>query len=179
MKKIFAISGSTRNNSSNHAILRAIRESWKDQFEMRIYDGISGLPHFNPDQAVTNTPPSVIEFREEIRAADGIIICTPEYAHGVPGSLKNAIDWTVHTGEFYQKPTLLITASTDGRFGHQALLETLMVIEAGKIKDLNLLIPFVRTRVAAEGFTDENTEKAVGDLVNKFMKEIVDSTPGD
>ena len=65
--------------------------------------------------------------------ADGVIICTPEYAHGVPGSLKNAIDWTVGTGEFSGKPTMLITASTDGKNGHKALLETLKVIEAKNI----------------------------------------------
>ncbi len=69
-------------------------------------------------------------FREQLDDAEGIIICTPEYAHGVPGALKNAIDWTISSSNFPHKPTLLITASTDGKYGHAALLETLTAIEA-------------------------------------------------
>jgi chromate reductase len=86
-----------------------------------------------------------------LKAADGILICTPEYAMGVPGSLKNAIDWTVSSMEFHQKPTALITASSVGQKGHQALLETLMVIEAQMVEESKLVIPFIRTKVNDEG----------------------------
>src|SRR6202000_1937510 len=107
----------------------------------------------------------VTELKRRIREADGVIICTPEYAHGVPGTLKNAIDWTVSSCEFSGKPTVLITASTDGRYGHQALLETLKVIEAREVERLALLIPFARTKVdKAAGITDGKTLSAVQEL---------------
>jgi chromate reductase len=102
-----------------------------------------------------------------------VIICTPEYAHGVPGSLKNAIDWTVGSAEFSHKPTVLITASTDGRFGHAALLETLRVIEAEGIDELNMVVPFVRTKVSAGGrITDEATLAQVVALMNQFVQTM-------
>jgi chromate reductase, NAD(P)H dehydrogenase (quinone) len=81
-----------------------------------------------------------------ISTATAVIICTPEYAHGVPGTLKNAIDWTVSANEFNNKPTALITASTDGTYAHNALLETLRVIEAKNIDRHQLLIQFAKLK---------------------------------
>ena len=128
---------------------------------MIIFNGLSALPPFNPDDNDENVAKEIADFRQQIRDADGVLICTPEYAHGVPGTLKNAIDWTVSTNEFSKKPTALITASTDGRFGHQALLETLRVIEAENIDELQLLISFIKTKV-----DDNNTIKDPATLNN-------------
>src|SRR5579871_1699390 len=138
MKKVFAISGSLRTQSTNHNLLKGIAVMESDVFEVDIYDGLGQLPHFDPGVSDSDVPVEVADLRGRMAAADGVIICTPEYAHGVPGSLKNAIDWTVATAEFSHKPTVLITASTDGRFGHAALLETLRVIEAENIDTLQL-----------------------------------------
>jgi NAD(P)H-dependent FMN reductase len=108
-----------------------------------------------------------------LNSADGVIICTPEYAHGVPGSLKNAIDWTVGTSEFSQKPTMLITASTDGKSGHQSLLETLHVIEAKNIHHLQLLISFASTKVNDHNnITDMTTLNEVKKLLVIFEQTI-------
>src|SRR5690348_15469510 len=126
--KIIAISGSTRQDSTNHRLIRAIADLSKETLDIQLFDGIGNLPHFNPDHIDGNTPQTVIDFKQLLQEADGVMICTPEYAHGVPGSLKNAVDWTVATNEFSQKPVLLITASTDGRSGHSSLLETLKVL---------------------------------------------------
>jgi NAD(P)H-dependent FMN reductase len=94
----------------------------------------------------------------------------------VPGSLKNAIDWTVGSGEFSRRPTVLITASTDGRFGHAALLETLRVIEAGNVDRQNLLIQFVRTKVGADGkITDGGTLDAVKKVMAVFVQTLNDA----
>src|ERR1700748_2503132 len=119
-KKVVGISGSTRQNSTNHQLLKAIGEMMSDRMEL-IYFSIDRLPHFNPDLDGDDLAGEVRDFRQLLSDVDGILLCTPEYAHGVPGSLKNAIDWTVSTNEFSHKPTALITASTDGRYGHQAL----------------------------------------------------------
>jgi NAD(P)H-dependent FMN reductase len=176
-KKIAAICGSTRSDSSNHLLLRALvsllstRTSSSSLADITIFDSIAGLPHFNPDLDTDLPPAEVSSFRNFLRSADGILICTPEYAHGVPGSLKNAIDWTVSSCEFSHKPTALITASTDGRFGHQALLETLRVIEAADIDRLQLIIPFVRTKLNADGtFADGATESSLRALLERFVE---------
>ncbi len=142
-----------------------------DNCELTIFDGLENLPHFNPD--TVEIAETVLCFKQQLLAADGVIICTPEYAHGVPGSLKNAIDWTVGTGEFSGKPTVLITASTDGQFAHTALLETLRVIEAGNVQQLNLLVQFIKTKVNAQHqIIHQPTLTAIQQLLHGFMQTI-------
>lgn len=178
-KKILAIPGSVREHSTHKSFILAMAGLSKESLHIDLYDGIGGLPAFNPDIDEANTPTSVTEFRNKLKAADGIIICTPEYAHGVPGVLKNAIDWTVGSGEFYQKPTLLVTASTDGRFGHQAMLEILRVIAAKRIDELQLLVPFIKTKINSDGIiTDELTMQALKEVLAKYilvLHEVPDS----
>lgn len=173
-KKVLPVSGSTRSNSSNHLLIRTIAGLTADRLEWLPVPSIADLPHFNPDLDIDPAPPAVAAFRNALHQADGILICTPEYAHGVPGSLKNAIDWTVGTADFSHKPTVLITASTDGRYGHTALLETLRVIEAGSIDQLQLQIPFIRTKIDAAGrITDPATLQAVQQLMDAFIETII------
>jgi len=172
-KKILAISGSTRKNSTNHRLLKAIAELSKEIFNVEIHNSIERLPQFNRDDDNEYVAKEVTHFRQLLNEADGVIICTPEYAHGVPGSLKNAIDWTVGTGEFSHKPTMLITASTDGKYGHQSLLETLRVIEAENVENLQLLIPFASAKINADNkFTDEKTLADIKNLLVIFEKTI-------
>jgi len=172
-KKVLAISGSTRRNSTNHHLLRAIADLTADQLEITIFNSIADIPHFNPDLDGDNIPAQVQHFRDLLRSVDGVIICTPEYAHGVPGSLKNAIDWTVSSSEFSQRPTVLITASTDGRSSHGALLETLRVIEAGHVDRLQLLIQFARTKIDTKSqIIDEGTLQDVRKLMDAFIQAL-------
>ena len=172
-KKILAISGSTRESSTNHRLINAISEISKEIFDIQLYKGIASLPHFNPDNDQENVDKEITHFRELLKVSDGVIICTPEYAHGVPGTLKNAIDWTVGTNDFVHKPTLLITASTDGKYGHHALLETLRVIEAENIDELQLLIPFAATKVNYENkIIDENLSLEIKKLIADLNKTI-------
>ena len=172
-KKVLAISGSTRKNSTNHRLIKAIEQLSEDIFDIELYNHLADLPHFNPDQDNEKESIEVIHFRQLLHDADGVIICTPEYAHGVPGSLKNAIDWTVGTGEFSGKPTMLITASTDGKNGHNALLETLKVIEAKNICHLQLLISFASTKINTDNnITDEKTFKDLQHLIAVFEKTM-------
>ncbi len=169
-KKILAIPGSTRQQSSNLSIINAIIELYVEDLEIEIYKGIGDLPQFNPDHDIDVVHREVNIFRQLLAAADGILICTPEYARGVPGTLKNAIDWTVSSSSFPNKPTVLITASTDGNYGHRALLETLKAIEAGDVEQLQLVIPFVKTKISKEGkISDVSTLAAVQLLMVKFI----------
>ena len=107
-KKILAIVGSTRENSSNLRIVKAVAGLSNEQFSVKIYDKIAQLPHFNPDLDSENPPKKIIAFRKQIEQADGIIICTPEYVFSLPGSLKNAFECVISTIIFIGKPTALI-----------------------------------------------------------------------
>lgn len=169
-KKVIAISGSTRAASSNLNLVKAIQELTADIFDIEIYKGIGQLPQFNPDMDnAERLPAGVADFRTQLKTADGILICTPEYAMGVPGALKNAIDWTVSSCEFSHKPVALITASTSGLKAHDALLATLQVIEAEMTPDTALVIPFIKTKVNAENkITDTATLQSVHKLLAAF-----------
>lgn len=164
--KIFAICGSTKQSSSNKSLLNAIAILTNDKFEIEIFSGIDQLPHFNPDIDNETPPRPVEDFRNKLKQADAILICTPEYAMGVPGSLKNAIDWTVSSCEFSHKPTALITASSQGFKGHASLLETLRVIEANVTDDTQLIISFVKTKVGNSAITDVATQEEVLKVMN-------------
>lgn len=171
-KKIIAISGSTRQNSANLNLIKAIIEFSFDQLDITIFNSLTGIPHFNPDLDSDDPPQAVADFRKQLSAAQGILICTPEYAHGVPGSLKNAIDWTVSSMEFSHKPVALITASTEGQLAHQSLMQTLKVIEADIPEDSQLLISFVKTKIKDDKIVDATTQKQVKDLIDSLIMTI-------
>jgi NAD(P)H-dependent FMN reductase len=145
---ILAIPGSLRANSSSNLILKAIISMVPAEIQIQIYSGVGVLPHFNDPEDV---PESVHDLRMKIRNVDAVLIVTPEYAFGVPGSLKNALDWTVSSGEFVDKPVGLITASSQGEHGHAALLLILKAISANVVADATRLISFVRARLDSSG----------------------------
>jgi chromate reductase, NAD(P)H dehydrogenase (quinone) len=168
LKKILAISGSTRKDSTNQHLIKAITEITRERLIILPYERISVLPHFNPDLS-DDAGTEVNNFRDLIRQSDAVLICTPEYAHAIPGSLKNAIDWTVGSGDFSGKIVMLITASSDGKYGHLSLLETLRVIEAIVPPALQLLIPFAKTKIHHNGnITDSQTMADVRASLNKL-----------
>ena len=173
-KQVLAISGSTRENSTNRQYIDAFSNIAKDMMDVTMYKNIADLPAFNPDLDNENVPAVVTEFRTMINNADGVLICTPEYAMGIPGSLKNAIDWTVSSCEFSGKPVALITASTSGEKGHKALIDVLNVIEAVPATDEQLLIKFAKTKIDDDNkIKDPATLEQVQDLVNSFYNIIV------
>ncbi|GLV53492.1 hypothetical protein KDH_03450 [Dictyobacter sp. S3.2.2.5] len=109
--KILVISGSLRASSSNTRLAKAIMDLAPAGIETHLYQGLGDLPHFTPDLDGDDPPASVVALRQQLQAADGVLICTPEYAFGVPGTLKNALDWTVSSGDFSEKPVAAISAS--------------------------------------------------------------------
>jgi chromate reductase, NAD(P)H dehydrogenase (quinone) len=169
MFKILGISGSLRLNSSNMKILRALTNFAANDVEIEIYNGIGNLPHFNPEIDQDDALASVTEWRDRLKKSDAIIICTPEYAHGVPGVLKNALDWIVSSGEFMHKPTAVISASPSPDGGDKAnasLVQTLKMMMA-TIPDTGILcIPAVSAKLSAEGeIVDVETEQALRSLL--------------
>jgi NAD(P)H-dependent FMN reductase len=146
--QLLAISGSLRAASSNTAVLQAMARLAPDNVTISLYDQLAELPYFNPDlDQEGNTPPaSVRELRERIGRADGILICSPEYAHGVPGVLKNALDWLVSSLEFPGKPVALINISPRSTYVQASLSETLKTMSASLISDPSLTIPLPADR---------------------------------
>ena len=107
------VSGSLRSASGNSTLVRALAAVAPGGVTIESFDALGELPHFNPDLDGDGAtpPPAVARWREAIRAADGLVISCPEYAHGVPGAFKNALDWLVGSGELMAKPIALLNAS--------------------------------------------------------------------
>lgn len=168
--KIFAISGSLRPNSSASAVLRVVASLVPDYADFKIYTGLDAIPAFNDSNEI---PATVTDFVHRITQADAIFFCIPEYALGVPGALKNALDWTVATTAFSFKPAALITAASGGEKAHEAFSLTLTALGT-KISDATkLLIPFIRTRLNEKGeVKDSATKGAIKNVVNALIQTV-------
>jgi NAD(P)H-dependent FMN reductase len=173
VKNILAIIGSLRARSANLLVVQHVAAASTERLNIEIYDGLRNLPQFNPDLDTESPPDEVIELRNLIQNADGILICTPEYVFGVPGALKNAIDWTVSSADFRNKPTALITASLSGEKAHESLFLTLKTVEAKIGENLAVLIPHIRTKLNGDGtIKDAETIKTLDLLIDSLIKTI-------
>ncbi len=171
--KILAVSGSLRPNSSNNIILEAIRKMAPADVDFIIYTGLGNLPQFDDPEQV---PVTVSEWRKQLQDADAVLICTPEYAFGVPGSLKNALDWTVGSGELVNKPLALITASTGGEKAHAAFLQIFTALSARIPEGGALLISYVRSKLNANGeISDLPARDAVKQVLEKLIQSVKES----
>ncbi|WP_426588477.1 NADPH-dependent FMN reductase [Mucilaginibacter sp. R-33] len=167
---ILAISGSLRSGSSNHNILKFLGGLIPTDISYFVYDKLADIPPFDPGLDNEGPPEAVSELRSFIDNASGVVICTPEYAFGVPGQLKNMLDWIVSSSSLVDKPVALITASSVGSHAHAALLLTLGALSAKVIDGATLLIPFIRSKMDADGnITDQETEKVLRDVVKVFL----------
>ena len=152
--KITAISGSLREQSSNTALLRTLAALAPDNVEITLFDGLDDLPYFSPERDIDLPPEPVSRLREALRSADGVIFSTPEYAHGIPGSLKNALDWVVGSGELSQKPVAAMSASPSsdgGSHAHAALVEVLTTMDARVVTEASRSIGVVRAKLGSGG----------------------------
>lgn len=170
---ILAISGSLRTGSSNHNILRFLGGLTPVDINYSIYDRLADIPPFDPGLDHEHPPESVSELRSLMKNATGIVICTPEYAFGIPGQLKNMLDWMVSSSSLVDKPVALITASSVGSHAHAALLLTLGALSAKLTEGTTLLIPFIRAKIDADGnIIDMETENALRGVMDVFLREL-------
>ena len=169
-KKILAISGSTKKNSSNEALIKFIATAFKNRVEVRLFNSIDQLPHFNPDLDNTALPESVLDFRQQIQEADGILICTPEYVFSLPGSLKNALEWNVSTTNFSNKPVAIIVAAASGEKALEALSLIMTTIEAQLPENSKLLIKGVKGKINSSG---EIIDPITISQINGLMKSLI------
>jgi NAD(P)H-dependent FMN reductase len=145
------ICGSLRARSSNAALLDAVSLLAPAGIKVRRYDGLASLPPFNPDDDVEPAPAAVRSLRSCVASADALVLSSPEYAHGVPGALKNALDWLVSGVEIFQKPVALLNPSPASRFAHPQLMETLRVMSATVVDEACITLPIAGRRLDAEG----------------------------
>jgi NAD(P)H-dependent FMN reductase len=146
--RIVAVSGSLRASSINTALLRMIASRAPDGVTVTLVS-LAALPLFNPDLEV-DLPESAKAFRDAIVAADGVIVASPEYAHGISGVLKNALDWLVGCEGFAGKPVLLLNAAPRAHHAIAALRETLSTMAARIVESPALVAAIIKPR--EEGF---------------------------
>ncbi|MDR3416427.1 MAG: NAD(P)H-dependent oxidoreductase [Nevskia sp.] len=147
---LLAVSGSLRAASSNTAALQALCLLAPPELEIALYD-VGRLPHFNPDLDVEPLPAPVRELRALVGRCAGIVISSPEYAHGMPGSLKNALDWLVSSFEFPGKPVALVNTSPRAVHAQAALTETLTTMSARLVPEANVTLPLLGRTLDAAG----------------------------
>ena len=163
-KNIFVINGSASQNSSNEKLIGNFARLTKDIFCLAIFNDLKALPHFDPESSIEKTPRIILEFRDSIKNADGVLICSPEYVFSIPSGLKNAIEWCVSTTVFSDKPIGLITASANGEKGHEELQLIMKTLMARFTEKTTLLIQGVKGKINEHG---EITEKqTLQDLTN-------------
>jgi NAD(P)H-dependent FMN reductase len=150
--KILAISGSLRSRSSNTEALRAAALVAPPRVRVAMYERLGNLPPFNPDLDAPGAtlPPTVVDFRAQVGSADAVFICSPEYAHGVPGSLKNALDWLVSSSEMLFKPIGLLNISPRSTHAYASLAETLRTMSTVIVEDASIELPLSGMRLDAE-----------------------------
>ncbi|OIK24010.1 NADPH-dependent FMN reductase [Streptomyces malaysiense] len=170
---ILLLSGSLRAGSTNEALLLTARAVAAEAgVRTLVYDGLGRLPHFNPDDDREPLPPAVTGLRAAIDAADGVLICTPEYAGSLPGAFKNLLDWTVGGTEICDKPVAWVNVAAPGRGrGAEATLRTVLgytgaaVVEAACVR-----VPMVRGDVGEDGaVADPEIRRRVGDVLGLLV----------
>lgn len=171
---IVGISGSLKKTSANSILLRTISGFTPTGSRFTIYDELELLPHFNPDKEHGNE--IVKRFRNLLKQADGIVICTPEYAFGVPGVLKNGLDWTVSSGELNEKPVVAVSASPMYEGASKAmasLLLTLGALGTRMTETSHISIPDILNKIGSNGeITHEQTLWDLKTIFEGFVKQI-------
>jgi len=141
---VVALCGSTRASSMNLALLKAA--ALHVPAGMRVTSIVDGriAPHYNPDyEARGAIPRSAARWRELAGEADGIILSSPEYAGGIPGTFKNALDWLVGEPRFYRKPVAILSASNRSVGAALALRLVLSTMSADLIESASINLPLL------------------------------------
>ncbi len=163
---LLAISGSVRNGSYNLALLRAMKKLCPKNASVTVYDQMKDIPIFDPDIDDSDVPDSVCLLISMIREFDGVIISTPEYAHGVPGALKNTLDWLVSSDILILKPVVVTSVSTSGLGGvrsHSPLVLILSAMNTNVVVEGSINIPYAKRKFDKNmNLTDDLTKKAIG-----------------
>jgi chromate reductase, NAD(P)H dehydrogenase (quinone) len=148
--KILGLSGSLRAASINSALLRATAQLAPAGVQVIVYPALGELPLFNPDLE-SHLPAQVLALHASVSAADALLIASPEYAHGVTGTIKNALDWLVSFEPFVRKPVVIFNASPRAHHADDALRETLKTMSAQLVESASISIPLLGATLTEAG----------------------------
>jgi len=154
------MAGSLRKDSYSRAVLLSLRDASTTSARLEIHD--PRLPLYNEDEDGAAAPEDVRAFRHAIGTSDGVVIVTPEYNHGMPGVLKNALDWASRPfgqSSLIDKPVLVISVSpafTGGVRAHAQVNETLLSVQARPVAGPQVVIGRVAERIRDGVLVDES-----------------------
>ncbi len=171
--RILAIPGSLRVASINAALLRAAARVAPPGIVVGVFSGLGDLPLFNPDLE-SPLPPRVHSFRERVAAADALLIASPEYAHGVTGAIKNALDWLVSYEPFVNKPVAVLNTSPRAQHADAALRETLKTMSAHLVESASITLPLLGCGLNEDGLVAAPHVVNALDEVFLAMQAVVD-----
>ena len=171
---ILGFAGSLRKGSYNRALLRATLELVPDSAGLEVFD-LDGIPPFNED-LLSSPPEKVKEFKRRIRAADAILIVSPEYNYSIPGVLKNAIDWASRPygdNSFEGKPVAVMSASTGMLGGARAqyhLRQSFVFLDMHPVNKPEVFVTFAPQKFDDKGrLLDEKTKELIGELLRNLV----------
>jgi chromate reductase, NAD(P)H dehydrogenase (quinone) len=175
---LLGITGSLRERSYNAALLEAAAGLLPDDVELERFD-IGTLPYYDADVEAEGDPEPVADLKRRIDAADGVLIATPEYMHGIPGVLKNALDWASRPpgrSPLKGKPVAAVGASPSPVGTARAQLQlrqTLVYVEADLVTKPEVLVASAGDRFDEDGeLTDEDARKFLGRLLDRFVEHV-------
>jgi len=173
--RLLAVSGSLRRASTNTAVLEALAALAPGDLEVTLYRGLAELPAFNPDDDGEGvTPPAQVRLlRDLVATADGLFIAAPEYAHGVPGALKNALDWLVASDVFPGKPVALVNTASRAFHAQAALRETLATMAARLVPEAFATLSLTAKPIDRDAIvSDERSARVLRDALVAFRAAI-------
>ncbi len=171
---IFSFAGSLRTGSYNRALLKAAAELVPDDAKLEVFE-LDGIPPFNQDLE-PSPPEKVKEFKRKIKAADALLIVTPEYNYSVPGVLKNAIDWASRPygdNSFEGKPVAIMSASTGMLGGARAqyhLRQSLVFLNMYPVNKPEVFVTFAPQKFDDQGkLSDQKTREIIKELLGNLI----------
>jgi chromate reductase, NAD(P)H dehydrogenase (quinone) len=176
--RILVLGGSLRAKSTNAALARAVGSVAAADTTADVFDRLGEIPPFSTDIGDDDAPPAVTDLRARIAAADGVVVSTPEYAHGVPGVVKNALDWLVGSGELADKPTALVSSSPDSAGGVRAMAALAVTLTVMGVRLVDIVtVPLLRTRLDAGGeLADPSTRRKLASALESIREGVAATT---
>jgi NAD(P)H-dependent FMN reductase len=174
MPQLLTVSGSLRNSSTNSTLLAAAGRVAPSGIEVTSYTELAALPAFSPDLEENGTavPEAVGHWRAALAAADAVLFSSPEYAHGIPGAFKNALDWVVGSGELVDKRIGLLCPSAASQFAHPQIVEVLTTMSAVVVPRATVVIDLPRRGLDADRLAKD---PAVASVLRGVILELFDA----
>lgn len=171
--KLLALSGSLRKLSYNSAALQALQQLAPEHIHIQMFDRLGELPLFNPDEE-EEPGAAVLTLKSALADADGLIVASPEYAHGISGVMKNALDWLVSGEEFIDMPVMLINTSPRAHHAQDALREVITTMSGHIIDSACVSVSLLSSRLDSKGIVgDPDISRQLTAALLNFHKALV------